>query len=756
MIKAPKVSVGSTSETPQVSLTSLNAWIHTRWRAAAFVGFFGFCVQLVYIFESRSDPSFDVPVVDAEVYHEAAARLAATGSLTDGAFWQPPFFPFLLGGVYTVFGPSMFAAKLFFAFVGAMSCTLVWAIGRRLFTPEVGFVAGCILVVYGPFVFFNTQLLPAGLAAFLDLLAIYLLLNAYQKPQWLRWLFFGVCAGLAIITVPNAIVILIIGIGLLVSRTIQRRRWRIQLAHGVFAILGSAAAICPVTVHNYVATGEFIPISVNGGINFFIGNNPDFDQTVAVRPGPKWERLTRLALADRQRTQAQQDRYFYGRGFHYLLEDPAGFVGGLVHKTGQFLNSREVPRNVDVYVHRSYSHLLSALTWRVGPFAFPFGLLFPLAAVGLLAIWGPSRLVDGSRAAHLALLAFVVTYAVTVVLFFVTARYRLPVIPAMCLFAAAGVRWIWREAVARPKRPLAIRFWLAGVVFLMAGLVSSLPIKGPTDNVDFRAELYMNVGRGHIKAVRLDEAEHHLRHAIELNPTYSQAYCKLAQVAFWRGQPAQSRTLLQQAIDLDPDDSEPYWLLGTLQAQEGRTSDAVATFQRALAIDPLAPRVHVSLADALMALDRPDEAIRHYRTADRTDAQPGGVLIRFADALVSRQQYAEALESYDRALTGTDPNPPGLDRIARLLVTCPQLELRDCTRAIGLAEAASRLTAHQHPYYLDTLALSYADCAYFEDAIRVTERAIEVAQAADDPALTESLRHRLALYRQRLIEQEGK
>ena len=33
-------------------------------------------VQTVFLLESRADPTFDVPIIDASVYHEAAIRVA--------------------------------------------------------------------------------------------------------------------------------------------------------------------------------------------------------------------------------------------------------------------------------------------------------------------------------------------------------------------------------------------------------------------------------------------------------------------------------------------------------------------------------------------------------------------------------------------------------------------------------------------------------------------------------------------------------
>jgi hypothetical protein len=46
---------------------------------------------------------------------------------------------------------------------------------------------------------------------------------------------------------------------------------------------------------------DHVIVSYNGGINFWIGNNPDSERTVAIRPGRSWDALDkelRLAGAD--------------------------------------------------------------------------------------------------------------------------------------------------------------------------------------------------------------------------------------------------------------------------------------------------------------------------------------------------------------------------------------------------------------------------------------------------------------------------
>ena len=56
-------------------------------------------------------------------------------------------------------------------------------------------------------------------------------------------------------------------------------------------LIGAIVAVAPVTIRN-AKSGEFVPISHNGGINFYIGNNSNYDATVGIRPDREWKQLT--------------------------------------------------------------------------------------------------------------------------------------------------------------------------------------------------------------------------------------------------------------------------------------------------------------------------------------------------------------------------------------------------------------------------------------------------------------------------------
>ena len=114
---------------------------------------------------------------------------------------------------------------------------------------------------------------------------------------------------------------------------------------------------------------------------------------------------------------------------------------------------------LDMYHARGDSAVLAALLWKWG-LAFPFGLVMPLALVGV-----GFALATRERGALLVLL-FVATGAVGTALYGAHAETRMVLVPMLLLFAVSGVvqlaqlSWAWRGIA------------VAGLV-LIAGLVNA-------------------------------------------------------------------------------------------------------------------------------------------------------------------------------------------------------------------------------------------------------------------------------------------
>src|SRR5512134_2744997 len=85
---------------------------------ALFVG--AAALRLLFLYESHDSPAFGRPLVDALAHHRLAEGIAAGGGFADLFAGNRPFFePLFLSAVYALAGPSVLAAQLVQALVGA-------------------------------------------------------------------------------------------------------------------------------------------------------------------------------------------------------------------------------------------------------------------------------------------------------------------------------------------------------------------------------------------------------------------------------------------------------------------------------------------------------------------------------------------------------------------------------------------------------------------------------------------------------------
>ena len=126
-----------------------------------------------------------------------------------------------------------------------------------------------------------------------------------------------------------------------------------------------------------------VGISYNAGINLYIGNNSDYAETVAIRPGWEWDDLVTQPAREGIERPSAKSAYFAARAWDYVRGDPVGWLGLMGHKLWAFWHGDERGRNQPIYFWRIYSMVLSATLWKAG-IAFPFGLVAPLALWGML------------------------------------------------------------------------------------------------------------------------------------------------------------------------------------------------------------------------------------------------------------------------------------------------------------------------------------------------------------------------------------
>ncbi|HUV36830.1 MAG TPA: glycosyltransferase family 39 protein, partial [Patescibacteria group bacterium] len=556
-------------------------------------------IRLVYLGEMSDSPTFRVPVVDAENYDTIARAIAFGGEINEKLFWQGPLYPLFLAMVYKIGGGSIIAAKVAQIVLGALTCVLVLFIGARIFDRKAGVIAAAITALCGPLIFFEQELLATGWAAFWSAALIFLILETDRRRSIGSYLTLGICAGLGTITRATFLPFIIAAAIWLLVRINRRGRktggitarggdhthgssstatrggdrkhgWAAVAARGGILALGFLVVAIPIAILCHTETGQFSFLPQSGPINLYIGNNPDTDKTLMIRPGAEWRDLTRLPTVHGSTGGASDRAFFMNRFWGYVKSSPGGYIAGLLGKTVQFLGSRELPRNVDIYIYRRYSRLLSALAWKARGFGFPFGLILPFTLIGLYTY---------RRRIPLPLFLYAVLYPAAIIFVFVSARYRTPIVPVLAVPAAMGLRHFADSIRKGRLRPAAV---MAGVVAAIA-FFTSLPGPFATERYDYRAEMHCSVGFELSKRGDLDKAILHLNEALRLRRDYGNAHKFLGLIRNRQRRPDEAVEHLERALAQNPDSYLIRYYLGASLLNLGRTREAIDHLERALA-----------------------------------------------------------------------------------------------------------------------------------------------------------------------------
>jgi tetratricopeptide (TPR) repeat protein len=690
-------------------------------------------VRILYLHESTANPTFDNPIVDAHAYAMRAGDLLSGSGLTDDFFLQPVFYPLFLSLVFLVSNSSILFAKLVQIVLGAFTCLLTYRLATKIFNRRVGLTAGFVTAFYGPLIFFETELVAAGWAAFWSVAMITLFLTAQRTKGLFICLAVGVCGALSIVTRPTFLPFVAAGciwLGVVFSR--GPGRFRAVAPRLAVVLAGLLVVLLPVSIQNHRLTGRFGFLPGSGGINLYIGNNPDPAETLAIRVGDAWTNLQRLPVRHGVTGIWNEQRYFYNQVGTYLRSDPLSFAGGIARKTGQFVSSREIPRSIDIYLYREWSTLLSVLTWKVGPWGFPFGLILPFAIAGLIL---------RRRAIPKPLYLYVILFPLSIILVFVSARYRVAVIPPLAVVAAAG---FW--AVIDGLRSWS-RAYKAAAVAIMGGivLVSTLPDPFGQESGNYKAEMYYAVGCTKQDAGREREATIDFERAIQLYPDYAEAHVNLANILTNMARWNDAISHYRRAIAVKPDFATAHYSYGVALARTGKTDEAMRRFEETLRIMPDHGAAHHNLGVALHLTGNNNEAARHLREAIELVPEPAEAHYFLGIILASQGDYPRAIAEYRVAVDERPDWPDALNKLALLLATCEKTELRNPAAAIKLAERACQLTGYRAPYLLETLAVAYSAAGGHDLARQTAMRAAKLAQDHGRDDVSSRIRSRFQL-----------
>lgn len=481
----------------------------------------------------------DVLVVNAERY-DSWARMILAGGAPPPPWEQAPGYAYFLAALYAALGTNPWMAVAVQGFLSSLSCALLYVLARSLAGRQAGLATGLLAAAFGPFLYFQAELLPETLILFLCTAAM-TTATALGPGRWpvtgALWALAYLVRHNILLAVPFAIAHAWMGGG---------RRAAVAMALPVLLTVGGLATL------NRSASGEWVLAGTSGGVNLWLGNNPSAD---GVNPffGPDQFEADKLVRRQAQ-TAVDADRMFRSMALDSIRADPVAVGTLALKKLVWTFHERELPNNADIEWRRSHSPVF------VIPGIPPgFGVILVLAAAALacgVRLGRPEAL----------LLAAPAVFAIgTCIVFFTCARFRLPLALPLLVLAGIGIGTGIRRVPqlrSQPKAALRVLIAAGGAAILAWGNWYSVR--------EYRiAQIDVNTGANARAAGDFATAIRFLQLGLEREPRDAVGWIHLALALEQGGDQAGARAAYQSADVHVPGDPQVAQMKARFAARNG-------------------------------------------------------------------------------------------------------------------------------------------------------------------------------------------
>jgi len=350
---------------------------------------------------------------------------------TGPSAWEPPLYPFLIGGVFKLFGIYSLTSAWVLLSINSVFTTLttipIFWIARRTFGERVA-VWSAWTWALNPYMWYwsihwiwDTTFTPLVLAC-----VFLLALELVDWPGWRGWVLFGALFGVGALANPTMLIFLPF-----CGLWIWRRRYKNGLPSVAGVVLSSLtfwAVLSPWLVRNYEVFGRLVFIRNDFGLQFRLGNGPSADGMLMPYFQPnlnkleleKFQQMGELAYA------AECKRF----AFEWIRENPGRFAVISLKRLFYFWNG--VPRPTSS---------TSPLDFRTSAFL----------ATSILAMLGLIRAARQKRPGAWLFAGLVLTYPTVYYFVFPHARYRHPMEPELLIL----IVFLIFDVGSRTQHPIA-------------------------------------------------------------------------------------------------------------------------------------------------------------------------------------------------------------------------------------------------------------------------------------------------------------
>ncbi|MGB8582134.1 MAG: glycosyltransferase family 39 protein [Candidatus Sulfotelmatobacter sp.] len=192
--------------------------------------------------------------------------------------WLAPVFPYLLAGIFKLFGiytkASAIAVLALDCVFSALTCIPIYFIAKKTFGEGTAQWAGWSWAFFPYAIFFSADFIWATTLTTLLMTLVFLAaLHIESSSSVWHWVGFGALSGFGGLTDPVVMSVApFLGVWAWYRLCKSGRRW---LAPGIGAVLAVTLVVAPWFVRNYETFHKFIPFRSCLGLEVYFGNNQD-------------------------------------------------------------------------------------------------------------------------------------------------------------------------------------------------------------------------------------------------------------------------------------------------------------------------------------------------------------------------------------------------------------------------------------------------------------------------------------------------
>lgn len=607
-------------------------------------------IRILYFLHFKENPFFYfIHDTSDAINFDIGAQNFSSGDLLASApnNSYAPLYKYFVGIIYFLTGRNLAVVWGIQLLLGTITVLLVFLIASKLFNNRAALISAILYAFYGTELMYEGILLRASLITFLGVFSLYLLIKLEEKNSFIRIIITGFVISLFIQCRPNVIIVFFLFL-FIPPCCMDKKNIRKIISLSLFVLL----FFIPLLVQAYVVHGKFVFFDASGPLTILMGNNPEY-------PGADYLPEFRYP-GDTSLTFKEIVSVLIGN----LINYPADMITLYLRKFYYFFNSYEFPTNYNFYIFQEFSFLLKT--------PFPnFAVFSSLGLMGFLV-----NIQDFKRLRFLNV--FIIGMSLSVILFYVVSRFRVPVVPYYAIFAGSFLDRIGAWYLFRKYKNI---LFSVAVFITIQLLFNSVPDTSQTNKSNDYGNLgnaYLNTGDvqnaigAYEKSLKIDpnnfythnnlgkiyaeknnfpEAVEEFKKAIEFNPGQWEPYYNLGLAYMKSTQLIKAQKVLSVAQKLAPQEAQVLFGLGNLYENMGRFEQSIKYYKKYISLSKDDWKGYFYIGNILSRLSSYKSAIQEYKKSKKLNSRHSQTLVNLGNAYSNINRPDLAINEYLLALS---------------------------------------------------------------------------------------------------------